>query len=84
MKARNSVILCCMSTLDNNLNITSLAPREIGQVQMREPPHNLEAEQGLLGAILVNNRAMDRVSDIFYLIISLTLCTGEFSKHVVS
>ncbi len=63
MKARNSVILCCMSTLDNNLNITSLAPREIGQVQMREPPHNLEAEQGLLGAILVNNRAMDRVSD---------------------
>jgi len=29
----------------------------------REPPHNLEAEQGLLGAILVNNRAFERVSD---------------------
>jgi replicative DNA helicase len=29
----------------------------------REPPHNLEAEQALLGAILVNNRAFDRVCD---------------------
>jgi replicative DNA helicase len=28
----------------------------------REAPHNLEAEQALLGAILVNNEAMDRVS----------------------
>lgn len=30
----------------------------------REPPHNLEAEQGLLGAILVNNKAYERVSEI--------------------
>ncbi|WP_363348586.1 replicative DNA helicase [Methylocystis echinoides] len=29
----------------------------------RAPPHNLEAEQALLGAILVNNDAFDRVSD---------------------
>src|ERR1700754_4125735 len=28
----------------------------------REAPHNLEAEQALLGAILVNNEAVDRVS----------------------
>ncbi|MFW2391788.1 MAG: replicative DNA helicase [Methyloceanibacter sp.] len=28
----------------------------------RESPHNLEAEQALLGAILVNNEALDRVS----------------------
>jgi replicative DNA helicase len=28
----------------------------------RAPPHNIEAEQALLGAILVNNEAMDRVS----------------------
>jgi len=28
----------------------------------REGPHNLEAEQALLGAILVNNEALDRVS----------------------
>jgi replicative DNA helicase len=28
----------------------------------RQAPHNIEAEQALLGAILVNNEAMDRVS----------------------
>jgi hypothetical protein len=28
----------------------------------RVPPHNLEAEQSLLGAILVNNEAWDRVA----------------------
>ena len=28
----------------------------------REAPYNLEAEQALLGAILVNNEAIDRVS----------------------
>ena len=29
----------------------------------RVPPHNVEAEQALLGAILINNDAFDRVSD---------------------
>lgn len=29
----------------------------------REPPHNLEAEQALLGAILLNNRAYELVSE---------------------
>ncbi|MBC7833086.1 MAG: AAA family ATPase, partial [Hyphomicrobium sp.] len=32
------------------------------QLPFRQAPHNLEAEQALLGAILVNNEAMDRVS----------------------
>ena len=31
-------------------------------VAFRSPPHNIEAEQALLGAVLVNNEAMDRVS----------------------
>ena len=31
--------------------------------EFRVPPHNVEAEQALLGAILVNNDAYDRVSD---------------------
>lgn len=30
---------------------------------VRTPPHNIEAEQALLGALLVNNDAFDRVSD---------------------
>jgi replicative DNA helicase len=29
----------------------------------RTPPHNFEAEQALLGAILMNNRALERVSE---------------------
>ncbi|HFB2047754.1 MAG: replicative DNA helicase [Hyphomicrobiaceae bacterium] len=28
----------------------------------RQPPYNIDAEQGMLGAILVNNEALDRVS----------------------
>ena len=30
-------------------------------ITFREPPHNIEAEQALLGAILIDNEAMDRV-----------------------
>ena len=29
----------------------------------REQPHNIEAEQALLGALLVNNEAMSRIGD---------------------
>lgn len=32
-------------------------------LSLRHPPANLEAEQALLGALLTNNRAYDRVSD---------------------
>ncbi len=32
-------------------------------VNFRQVPHNIEAEQALLGAILVNNEALDRVTD---------------------
>ena len=33
------------------------------EASYRVAPHNIEAEQALLGAILVNNEAFDRVSD---------------------
>ncbi len=36
---------------------------EFGGVSYRELPHSIEAEQALLGAILVNNEAYDRVSE---------------------
>ncbi|MGH7036414.1 MAG: DnaB-like helicase N-terminal domain-containing protein, partial [Stellaceae bacterium] len=39
-------------------NVTPL--REGGDTQYRTPPANLEAEQALLGAILVNNAAYHR------------------------
>src|SRR5467141_3315491 len=49
-----------MATLDSN--VLKLAP-EAGNPAYRSAPHNIEAEQSLLGAILVNNDAFYRVSD---------------------
>lgn len=43
-------------------NVLKLAP-EPGAPAYRSAPHNIEAEQSLLGAILVNNDAFYRVSD---------------------
>src|SRR6201991_3853244 len=43
-------------------NVLKLAPDATPQTY-RSAPHNIEAEQGLLGAILVNNDAFYRVSD---------------------
>jgi replicative DNA helicase len=41
----------------------AILPRAVPETPVfREAPHNLEAEQALLGAILVNNEAVDRVS----------------------
>lgn len=45
------------------MNDQSEAPNSSPFVlQGREPPNNMQAEQGLLGAILLDNRALDRVS----------------------
>ena len=49
-----------MPPLDSN--VLKLAP-EAGTPAFRTAPHNIEAEQSLLGAILVNNDAFYRVSD---------------------
>src|SRR5256886_11739792 len=43
-------------------NVLKLAP-DAGTAAYRSAPHNIEAEQSLLGAILVNNDAFYRVSD---------------------
>ncbi len=43
-------------------NIVKLAP-DVGTPAYRTAPHNIEAEQSVLGAILVNNDAFYRVSD---------------------
>ena len=49
-----------MAALD--LNVLQLAP-ELATPAYRSAPHNIEAEQSLLGAILVNYDAFYRVSD---------------------
>jgi replicative DNA helicase len=49
-----------MANVDSN--VLKLAP-DPGTPAFRSAPHNIEAEQALLGAILVNNDAFYRVSD---------------------
>ena len=46
--------------MSNALTLPRAAPET---PVFREAPHNIEAEQALLGAILVNNEALDRVSN---------------------
>jgi replicative DNA helicase len=52
----------------------SLARLPEPEAQFRTPPHNIEAEQALLGALLVNNDAYYRVSDF--------LEAGHFSEEI--
>jgi replicative DNA helicase len=44
-------------------NVSALKTRDDDALTLRSPPHNFEAEVQLLGAILANNRAYEKVSD---------------------
>ena len=50
-----------MEPLKEPSNVTRLPGAE--DARLREPPHNFEAEQALLGSILVNNAAYQRVAE---------------------
>src|SRR5260370_3488845 len=50
-----------MEPMTASSNVTRLPGAE--DIRLREPPHNFEAEQALLGAILVNNAAYQRVAE---------------------
>jgi replicative DNA helicase len=52
-----------MSAVDNLPARTRFATATDPDPTFRLAPHNVEAEQALLGAILVNNDAFDRISD---------------------
>ena len=43
--------------------LSNVTPLRESDANYRTPPHNLEAEQALLGAILVNNDAYRRVAE---------------------
>ena len=44
-------------------NIASIRDGDIERTEIRVPPHNAEIEAALLGAVLTNNRAFERVGD---------------------
>ena len=48
--------------MENTSQAFASVPDDDGTQGYRVPPHNIEAEQALLGAILVNNEAYDRLS----------------------
>ena len=50
-----------MEPMKDSSNVTRLPGAE--DIRLREPPHNFEAEQALLGAILINNAAYQRVAE---------------------
>jgi replicative DNA helicase len=54
-----------MEPLKEPTNVTRLPGAD--DVRLREPPHNFEAEQALLGAILINNAAYQRVAEFLRL-----------------
>lgn len=49
----------------------------------RQPPHNIEAEQALLGGLLVNNRALDRVEEFLRPIHFVDAVHGEIYAAIV-
>ena len=51
-----------LAKLAKTLAAPETAEAESGTALVRNAPHNLDAEQALLGAILVNNEAIDRVT----------------------
>jgi replicative DNA helicase len=53
-----------MPERDTVFNLASIAtPARTRGAEPRQMPHNADAEQGLLGALLIDNRAYERVSD---------------------
>jgi len=52
-----------MEPIARNASVTPLRRSDDDAPAFRKPPANVEAEQALLGAILVNNRALEQVSE---------------------
>ena len=56
-------------------------PAEGGRdAPLRALPHNIEAEQGLLGSLLRNNRAYEKVANFYGQIILPTLFMAESTR----
>ena len=52
-----------MAERETVFTLASIATPARGRAEPRQMPHNADAEQGLLGALLIDNRAYEKVSD---------------------
>ena len=63
MSVREAIVPVIKRPMETIAALTALnTERADGAPDYRRAPHNIEAEQALLGAILINNEACDRVS----------------------
>jgi replicative DNA helicase len=61
------------STTASLANGTSTAPRDDEIARLRVPPHSVEAEQSVLGGLMLDNLAWDRAADL--------LTDGDFYRY---
>ena len=59
--------------MENNLSLV--------KNQFKELPNNIEAEQAVIGSILVSNDIFDEISTIISSINFMILCTKRFLKQ---
>jgi len=52
-----------MAERETVFSLASIGTPARGKAEPRQMPHNADAEQGLLGALLIDNRAFEKVSD---------------------
>jgi len=52
-----------MADRDSVIALASVATPLRGRIEPRQLPHNIEAEQAVLGALLIDNRAVEKVSE---------------------
>src|SRR5579863_3650519 len=52
-----------MAESETVLSFTPIGAAARARAEPRQMPHNADAEQGLLGALLIDNRAFEKVSD---------------------
>jgi replicative DNA helicase len=62
-----------MSSVFNLPNQAGAAPRDDEVARLRIPPHSIEAEQSVLGGLLIDNSAWDRAGDL--------LNDSDFYRH---
>ena len=60
--------------MESTTTLRLLPLREPDLDRLRQPPANTEAEQALLGAMLINNAAYHRVAEFLYRNILATRC----------
>ncbi|MET0335595.1 MAG: replicative DNA helicase, partial [Rhizobacter sp.] len=62
-----------MSSVFNHPNQAGASPRDDEVARLRIPPHSIEAEQSVLGGLLIDNSAWDRAGDL--------LNDSDFYRH---